>query len=204
MLSPSGGSSSTILGVASSLSATSTAPACVTSDPDFRQLVRAAILTGARYGELTRLRVADIDLAVKTIHIRESKSGKPRHVPLTAEALQVFCGLVTGRAGTETVFLRADGRAWKMSEQARPLAAACERASIGPPITFHGLRDTFASMLAMNGAPMAVIANVLGHADTRITEKHYAHLAPNYVADTLRAHFPSLQDGLVGQRQGTL
>jgi hypothetical protein len=39
---------------------------------------------------------------------------------------------------------------------------------------------------------MAVIANVLGHADTRITEKHYAHLAPNYVFATLRAHFPRL------------
>jgi hypothetical protein len=32
----------------------------------------------------------------------------------------------------------------------------------------------------------------LGHADTRMTEKHYAHLAPSYVADTIRAHFPTL------------
>jgi hypothetical protein len=40
---------------------------------------------------------------------------------------------------------------------------------------------------------MAVIAKQLGHADTRMTEKHYyAHLAPNYVADTIRASFPVL------------
>ena len=39
---------------------------------------------------------------------------------------------------------------------------------------------------------MAVIAKQLGHADTRMTEKHYAHLAPNYVADTIRAKFPRL------------
>jgi hypothetical protein len=32
----------------------------------------------------------------------------------------------------------------------------------------------------------------LGHADTRMTEKHCAHLAPSYVADTIRAHFPNL------------
>jgi hypothetical protein len=44
----------------------------------------------------------------------------------------------------------------------------------------------------MRGVPMAVIASALGHADTRITEKHYAHLAPSYVADTIRAHLPRL------------
>jgi hypothetical protein len=47
---------------------------------------------------------------------------------------------------------------------------------------------------------MAVIARQLGHADTRMTERHYAHLAPNYVAQTIRANFPVLtvsekQDG---------
>jgi hypothetical protein len=44
----------------------------------------------------------------------------------------------------------------------------------------------------MRGVPMGVIAEQLGHADTRMTEKHYAHLAPSYVADTIRAHFPTL------------
>jgi integrase len=37
------------------------------------------------------------------------------------------------------------------------------------------------------GVPMGVIAAQLGHSDTRMTEKHYAHLAPSYVADTIRA-----------------
>jgi hypothetical protein len=39
---------------------------------------------------------------------------------------------------------------------------------------------------------MGVIAAQLGHADTRMTEKHYAHLAPSYVADTVRAALPPL------------
>ena len=41
---------------------------------------------------------------------------------------------------------------------------------------------------------MAVIARQLGHSDTRMTEKHYAHLAPNYVADTIRGNFPRLTE----------
>ena len=47
----------------------------------------------------------------------------------------------------------------------------------------------------MAGAPLQVVAANLGHADTRMTEKHYAHLAPSYVADVIRATMPRL--GLV-------
>lgn len=47
-------------------------------------------------------------------------------------------------------------------------------------------------MLAMRGVPMGVIAAQLGHSDTRMTEKHYAHLAPNYIADTVRAALPTM------------
>jgi integrase len=53
-------------------------------------------------------------------------------------------------------------------------------------------RHTHGSTLAMRGVPMGVIAEQLGHAETRMTEKHYAHLAPSYVAQTIRAHFPTL------------
>ena len=46
----------------------------------------------------------------------------------------------------------------------------------------------------MRGVPLGVIAAQLGHSDTRMTEKHYAHLAPSYVADTIRASLPPLAD----------
>ena len=61
--------------------------------------------------------------------------------------------------------------------------------------SFHVLRHTYASHLVMAGAPLQVVAANLGHADTRMTEKHYAHLAPSYVADVIRATMPRL--GLV-------
>src|ERR1700716_4272912 len=56
-------------------------------------------------------------------------------------------------------------------------------------------RQSRGSWLAMRGVPMGVIAAQLGHADTRMTEKHYAHLAPSYVAQTIRATFPDLGIG---------
>lgn len=69
--------------------------------------------------------------------------------------------------------------------------AACVAAKIAL-ITFHGIRHTYASRLAMKGVPLAVIAAQLGHADIRMVEKHYGHLAPNYVADTVRAAFDTM------------
>ena len=43
----------------------------------------------------------------------------------------------------------------------------------------------------MNGVPLQVVAHNLGHADTRMVERHYAHLAPSYVAQTIRAGAPA-------------
>ncbi|AIQ89585.1 Phage integrase [Methylobacterium oryzae CBMB20] len=49
----------------------------------------------------------------------------------------------------------------------------------------------------MHGISLEVIAEQLGHADTRVTKKHYAHLAPSYVAQAIRASFGDM--GLVGE-----
>ncbi|HXZ15274.1 MAG TPA: site-specific integrase [Roseiarcus sp.] len=161
-------------------------------DKSFSSLVRGALLTGCRYGELIRMEAADFNRESATITVRLSKAGKPRHVVLTDEGGELFEALTAGRASRELIFRREDGGAWGKSHQARPIADASARAKIEPPATFHILRHTYASALAMHGAPMGVIAAQLGHADTRMTEKHYAHLAPSYVADTVRAALPAL------------
>lgn len=159
---------------------------------DFRQLVRAALLTGCRYGELTSLQVSDINFDSGTVLIRAAKAGKPRHVILTDEASELFKTAAAGKAHDALVFCRSDGKAWGPVHQVRRMAEACAAAKISPAVSFHVLRHTHGSMLAMRGVPMAVIAQQLGHSDTRMTERHYAHLAPSYVADTIRQNFPVL------------
>jgi integrase len=113
-------------------------------------------------------------------------------VTLTDEAPELIERLIAGRSPGDRLLTRDDGRGWKRAEQLRPMRDACARAGILPAIGFHVLRHTYASILAMRGVPMGVIARQLGHCDTRMTERHYAHLAPNYVADTIRANFPRL------------
>jgi integrase len=159
---------------------------------DFRALVTAALLTGCRYGELAAMTGDDLNPDAGTVRVRTSKSGKPRHVVLTQEGRDFFASLAAGRLGSARLILRQNRRPWAKSEQQRPLTAACVAAWIEPPVNFHGLRDTYASRLAMRGVPLAVIAAQLGHSDTRMIEKHYGHLSPSYVADTVRAAFGSL------------
>lgn len=160
-------------------------------EPDFRQLVIAALLTGCRYSEITSLVSEDFNPDSGTIQIRTSKSGRPRHVVLSDEGRSFFERQVLGKRRDSLLFVRAKGQRWKRADQRRPLAAAC--ASVGlEDVTFHGFRHTYASRLAMKGVPFAVIAAQLGHADTRMVEKHYGHLAPSYVADTIRAAFSTM------------
>ena len=162
----------------------------------FRDMVRAALLTGCRYGELTRLAVGDYNAAAGVVTIRESKAGKPRHVALSEDGMALLTALTAGRGPRERVFRHDDGRPWGPWEQKRPLDAASLRAGLDPAANFHILRHTYASSLAMSAVSMRVIADQLGHADTRITERHYAHLAPNYVAATVRAALRPI--GLIG------
>lgn len=159
-------------------------------DADFRLLVRAALCTGARYGELANLIVSDFNRDVGTLAIRQSKSGKPRHIVLTDEGRAFFAELAAGRAGDAVMLQKADGTAWQKSHQFRPMNDAVRRAKIKPAINFHGLRHTWASLAVMNGVPLLVVAKNLGHTDTRMVEKHYGHLAPSYVADAIRAGAP--------------
>ncbi len=153
--------------------------------PGVRELVTAALLTGCRYGELTRMRVADLDAEARVLHVREAKAGKPRAVPLADEAFRLFTGLAMGRPGSALLLPRADGTAWGKSEQHRPLQDGCAAARIAPAVSFHILRHSFASRLAQRRVPMAVIAAALGNTEA-MCARHYAHLAPGYVADTIR------------------
>jgi integrase len=155
-------------------------------DTSFRPVVEAALQTGCRYGELCRLQVHDFNPDSGTLAIRQSKSGKARHVVLSDEGKAFFEQLTVGRSGADPIF----GKVWAKSHQARPMREAVERAKIRPRISFHGLRHSWASLAVMGGMPLMVVAKNLGHADTRMVERHYGHLSENFITDEIRKRAP--------------
>lgn len=178
-------------------------------EPDFRRLVQAGLFTGARYGELTKLRLEDFDPVNESVFIQPGKSGKGRHVFLTDEGVAYFREVTAGLRGGDLLFtheafldmrrvepetqtpVAKRHRDWKASDQKRPMKAACEAAGI-EPLGFHQLRHSYASALVNSGIPLAFVAQMLGHSDTRMVERHYGHLAPSAVKATLRQLAPVL------------
>lgn len=63
---------------------------------------------------------------------------------------------------------------------------ACKRAKITPPVSFHVLRHWYAATLVRAGVPLALVAENLGHADPKMTARHYSHLAPDHRAEVIR------------------
>lgn len=164
------------------------------SEPEFRPMVRAALLTGGRYGELRHAQVRDYDRQSRTVYLVETKNAEPRPAYLDEDGVAMIETAIAGKGPTEYIFVRPDGTQWKRSQQLRRMEDAFERAKIDKT-TFHDLRRSYGARLARAGVPIAVIAEAMGHKDERITRKHYAHLAPSYVSETVRAAVAGL--GLV-------
>jgi integrase len=170
--------------------------------PDFRRLVRAALFTGGRYGELARAMVQDFNPTAGTLFLvgKGTGEGKPRQVVLTEEGQAFFLDMTAGKPAGELIFQRdkverrareESGSGWAHGDQSRFMAEACTAAGLAP-LTFHELRHTYASMLVNKGVPLAYVAAQLGHSGTRMVEQHYGHLAPNAMAESIRTLAPLL------------
>ena len=152
------------------------------AEPLWFAMAHTALKTGLRNGELRALRWDDVDLRAGKLIVRRAaakqvigtpKSGRSREVALSDETIRV---LRAHRHLCQLVFCHPDGRMWTQDECDRPLARICRRAGLAP-VSWHVLRHTFASHLAIRGAPLKAIQELLGHSQISTTMR-YAHLTP--------------------------
>lgn len=154
--------------------------ACKESTNPFLYIVVVlALSTGMRQGEIMKLRWEDIDLFRGRIILHETKNGERRVVPLKGLALKLLQEL-TKMQSRDFGFLFPSQKDQK-SQKPKPidLRFPWEVALKATGITnfrFHDLRHSTASYLAMDGASLAEIAEVLGH-KTLAMVKRYAHLS---------------------------
>jgi integrase len=160
---------------------------------DFGDLLRGALVTGARKSELTGLLVEDFYAENRTVHIVNGKGGRQRHVILNDEGVAVFRRLTNGRQQNEPIFLTSRGTPWSAAAMQRAMRWALHDAGISVPrgTGLHACRHTYCSWALMSGlSPMALAEN-LGHADTHQIEKVYGHLTRDFVRDTILQHAPT-------------
>ena len=159
--------------------------------PGLKELVAGALLTGARYGELAAMRVGQVFPRTCSIRIEDSKTDRPRVIPLSNEGAAFFAKFIEGKRRTDLLFVRSDGTPWGKSLAFRPFRAACDAAKV-PPIAFHELRHSYASNLIMAGAELKAVAEALGHASTVMVEKHYGHLRQGWLQKQIDTYAPKL------------
>ena len=133
-------------------------------NPWMRPLVRFAIETAMRQGELLSLRWEHVDLRTRTAHLKNTKNGEARTVPLSSRAVAVL----------EVLPHSIDGRVFPITAQAVKLAwgRACRRAGI-EGLHFHDLRHEATSRLAERLPNLIELAAVTGHKDLRMLKRYY-------------------------------
>ena len=156
----------------------------------FRPVVVAALATGMRAGELFALEWDDVDLVKGQIHIRTSKSGSPRRVPINGQ-LMAELNWLGARAESPLVFVTSRGASWKHNYR-RTWRSTLEDAGLTTGIRFHDLRHTTGTHLMINGTHAFTAQEILGHKSLEMTRR-YSHVdeeAKHAAVESLRWDSP--------------
>jgi integrase len=173
----------------------------------FVDFVKPAILfmfyTGFRPSDIRTLKWKELRLDTNTPTVRKvlekskHKNNELQTFPLTPDAAKMLKqwqtqnkspvqGLVfPSDAGTERT-KRFISDPWK--KHIRPLA------NLPEDFDLYNLRHNFASWLVMSGTDLLTVAKLMGHADTKMVEKHYGHLAPEHKQNALAKAFNMMQN----------
>lgn len=149
------------------------------TNPYLYTVVVLALSSGMRQAEIMTLRWSDVDLQRGRIVLHETKNGERRLVPVAGHALQLLRELDRVRRIDTTLLFPSEDPS-KPIDLRFPWEKALQAAGI-EDFRFHDLRHSAASALAMNGASLAEIAEVLGH-KTLSMVKRYAHLSESHTA----------------------
>ena len=157
--------------------------------------IELALNTGCRKAELLNLKWDHVDFSTRLLHLEQTKSGEWQTIPITEEARVVLIRRMRLRdtlsPETSYVFFHQTAKAGaKVGDRVKDVrtsfARACKQARI-EDFRIHDLRHTYASWLVMGGVSLYEVSKLLRHSGIKMTER-YAHLAPEYLHDTVANH----------------
>ena len=142
-----------------------------------------ALSTGMRQSELMSLKWRDVDLKIGVAILHETKNGESRRIPLSGLGLELLRDYATVRRIDTPLLFPSAIKPQQPFELKSSWNYALKKAEIDN-FHWHDLRHCTASYLAMNGASLAEIAEVLGH-KTLSMVKRYAHLSDGHVSNVV-------------------
>ena len=152
-------------------------------------IVRLLLFTGARKMELLRAEWSHIDLERRAWHIPVTKTGVPRYVPLSFDAVAIIKGLPRWDR-CKWLIPNPDTRR-PYTDLKRPWDTARDKAEL-PGLRLHDLRHSAASFLVNSGVDLYAVGKILGHSDHQSTQR-YAHLANDTLMSAVEASAAKMQ-----------
>ncbi len=138
---------------------------------DCADLVRLLAFTGCRKTEAANLLWSDVDFERGRIHLRITKNGRPRYVPMIPDARGLFERLRTNRDD-----MAEDAPVSKVHEAQKAMDNAAAKIGMSR-ITHHDLRHLFATQCIESGIDVPTVSRWLGHTDGgALAMKVYGHL----------------------------
>ncbi|MFH1670976.1 MAG: site-specific tyrosine recombinase/integron integrase [Patescibacteria group bacterium] len=137
-----------------------------------RLLLAVAYGAGLRVSEVMSLRVRDVDLGERVVHVKRAKGNKDR---ITLLPEKIVSGLRTMNAGKNPdEFVFTSERGGKLTERTAQMVFECalQKAAVQKSATFHSLRHSFATHLIENGVDIRYVQELLGHANIRTTQRY--------------------------------
>lgn len=153
------------------------------SSPLLYPCVILAISTGMRQAEQMGLKWPDVNLKDGYLILHKTKNGARRRVPLAGQGLELLREHAKVRRLDTELLFPSDTLPSKPINLRSAFQYALERAGI-TNFHWHDLRHCTASYLAMNGASLAEIAEIMGH-KTLSMVKRYAHLSDGHVSNVV-------------------
>ncbi len=154
-----------------------------TTEVYFHDLLKAAVLTGARYGELCRLKAGDLDKANGLLNIPYGKTGS-RTFPLTKNTKDFFSNMAKDKLPDAPLLTKDGANSWRTSNQTRLMREAVKAAGLPESIVFYTLRHSFIADLIDKNMNVFDIAKITGTSIDMI-EKHYGKLFKDRVVEVL-------------------
>ncbi len=153
------------------------------ADGNFQHLLKAGVLTGARYGELAKLKVRDLDKGNGLLNIPHGKTGT-RTFPLTKSTKAFFVKMAQDKL-PDTPLLTRDGvNPWEHGDQSKLMRDAVKRAELPSSVVFYTLRHSFIADVIDKNMNVFDIAKITGTSIDMI-DKHYGKLFTGRVIEVL-------------------
>lgn len=149
----------------------------------FERAIRFLRFAGCRLSELCVAEWPDMDMERALWTIRKHKSRrftrKVKIVPLVPEAVNLLKEVRRTQRSDYLgfIFLNNRDKPWTRRTLGQQLSRMKKKFGIDSPATLHGIRHQFATSCIVNGAPLKLVSEALGHSSSAITEKYYAHMA---------------------------